>query len=732
MKFNALANNFSAGEWSEKLVARSDAQEFNNACLKMQNFIPKVSGGAFKRNGTRKLSTTDQLQDALNGYMQKYLSPPPDYKQAVKCIPYILSTGARKIIILGAGYLANDIPHKGAFIYDVDTGAVNTINTSAYNFIPDPEDVHYTQVGDVMVLVWRYGIIPAVIFPSGSSFIAKTLYGFATTEYGLRIHEVYPFRPIVALGSGGPTLTTSGTTGNITVTSSTPFFSIGHIDAVFKFSSGGSTGSARVISFTSNTSVVMSVASTLPLAGTYGLAPGTSWEESSWSVYRGWPATVTTYQGRLIFGGNQETPARIWASRIGSFFYFNERPFEQEPGFTTYTTDNSRAFQIEPADAFASRISSLAARENLYVITERSEIVGSSTQGAFGPLDFRFEVAGAFGGTRTQPVPVGNSILYVSNIGNKVKEIIYDDNARQFRVNDLSFTADHIFTPNKPLKSIFEMSPSTYNDVASLYLMGSDSNGPTCAVLNIDKQYKQNALWRFVSSDDIVWSTAFIPQVDDLVPKQIMLVGRGSNIYIEELDNETFEIYPETGRRLFLDCSLTLTASYTAPNFTITGLSHLNGLSVSVVQENQGKVVASNLVVSGGSITFPDTNVVSPAPGLSFVVGLPYSAILTTYPIEIGNQIPETSQGRIKRVDEMVIKLYRTIKLKYGKTEADAVNTVDLDLNNPLNSPPTLFTGSYVANLDQGYDRQFSVTMVSDEPYPCNILAVVARGVTYD
>jgi hypothetical protein len=111
---------------------------------------------------------------------------------------------------------------------------------------------------------------------------------------------------------------------------------------------------------------------------------------------------------------------------------------------------------------------------------------------------------------------------------------------------------------------------------------------------------------------------------------------------------------------------------------------------------------------------------------------LPYSAILTTYPIEIGNQIPETSQGRIKRVDEMVIKLYRTIKLKYGKTEADAVNTVDLDLNNPLNSPPTLFTGSYVANLDQGYDRQFSVTMVSDEPYPCNILAVVARGVTYD
>lgn len=733
MKFNALANNFSAGEWSEKLVARSDAQEFKNACLKMENFIPKISGGAFKRNGTRRLSFSPSAQSRLDSYISAYTTLLPNVKQMVKTIPFILSNGERKVVVIGNG-LANDIPHDGIFIFDADTGAIDNVSATGaglYNFVSTPEDIQYVQLGDTLVFTFRYGSTPAVLYKSGGSFLAKTFDRFAFDVLGIRTHEAFPFRPIVALGSGGPNLTTSGTSGTITVTSSSAFFDATHIGAVFKFNSSGSTGSARVTAFGSSTSVTMEVISTLPLAGTYGTAATTSWEESAWSDFRGWPSTVTAYQGRLIFGGNADTPNRIWGSRIGNFFLFMERPFEQSPSFSGYLQDNSRPFALEPAEAFASRIVALSSRDVLYIFTDRSEIVGRATQGAFGPLDFSFEVAGSFGSLRVQPKAVGNSVVYVSNIGNKVKEIIYDDSTRQFRVNDLTFTSDDLFTPNDVFRSIFDLCPSNFNDVSSLWVFGYAASGSVVRILNSDKQYKQNAWWRFTTEGTVV-SSVYLPSIEGLSPKQFVLVARGSILNIEEVDFEDFDIFPKTGRRYFLDSSLTLGATYAAPNFTITGLAHLDGRTVSVVQENQGKLVASGLTVAGGSITFPNTNVVSPGSGLNFVVGLPYSAVVTTYPIEIGNQVPGTSQGRIKKVDEMVIKLYRTIRLKYGKTEADAVNTVDLDLTNPLNSPPTLFTGSYVAYLDQGYDRQFSVTMVSDEPYPCNILAIIPRGVTYD
>jgi hypothetical protein len=370
----------------------------------------------------------------------------------------------------------------------------------------------------------------------------------------------------------------------------------------------------------------------------------------------------------------------------------------------------------------------LSARDVLQIITDRSEIVGSPTQGAFGPLDFKFEQAGNFGGAPIQAALVGNTSVYTANTGNKLKEIIFDDSAREYRVNDISFTSDHFRKPNDFLESITEIKSSSFNDVASVWTHGRYIT----RILNIDKQYKQNAWWRF-ETDGNVWSTAYLPGSGDKIGKQIILVTRGAGIALEELDYEDFTVYPDltAARQFFLDSALLVTGTYTAPNFTLGGLSHLNGKTVSVVQVSNGRLVAT-ATVSSGSITFSAVNVTSPSNATQFIVGLPFTAVVTTYPIEIGNQVPDSSQGRIKKVDEMVIKLYRTIRLKYGKTEADALNTVDLDLDTPLNSPPTLFTGSYVAYLDQGYDRQFSVTMVSDEPYPCNILAIVARGVTYD
>lgn len=53
MRKNELRNNFSGGEWTSLLDARSDLQKYDSACITFQNFRPLPWGGATYRPGTK-------------------------------------------------------------------------------------------------------------------------------------------------------------------------------------------------------------------------------------------------------------------------------------------------------------------------------------------------------------------------------------------------------------------------------------------------------------------------------------------------------------------------------------------------------------------------------------------------------------------------------------------------------------------------------------------------------
>jgi hypothetical protein len=85
----------------------------------------------------------------------------------------------------------------------------------------------------------------------------------------------------------------------------------------------------------------------------------------------------------------------------------------------------------------------------------------------------------------------------------------------------------------------------------------------------------------------------------------------------------------------YVDCGLTYSG---APVTTVTGLSHLEGYTVSISADGSREV---DQVVSGGSITLP-----SGEPASLIHVGLPYTSRATTLPIAGAARMDQALVGK--------------------------------------------------------------------------------------
>ena len=86
MALHVLRSAFNAGEISPLMDARVDAEKYPFACRKLENFIPRVYGGAFRRPGTVYIGT---VSDGANPVM---------------LIPFNVSASTRYVIELGHEY----------------------------------------------------------------------------------------------------------------------------------------------------------------------------------------------------------------------------------------------------------------------------------------------------------------------------------------------------------------------------------------------------------------------------------------------------------------------------------------------------------------------------------------------------------------------------------------------------------------------------------------------------
>ncbi len=750
MKFNQALNNFTSGEWSPKMKGRTDVQQYVNACEKMDNFLPQVQGGAFRRPPTKKVP--------LDAAFLTDLAAAATYKQ----ISRYLSNGTNEILVS-----MDTQPSTTWFAVNGPTSAGRVINSvdAAANFLKQPTSA--VQVGDLVIMVHAdtgAGKTPRVWSGASGADRLSNFNDFVHTGAAVGHGNFYsiPYLPPVAnVGSTGinaPTITVGASAvlgAGCSLVASSAFFDAGHVGSYLKVSTGGVTGVIRILTVTNSTNASGVNCSTIPALATYGSAATTSYEESAWSDYRGWPRTVTAYQGRLIFGGTKTYPDTIWGSRIGNIFDFMERPFEDDTDFTGYTDDNSRPFTLAPNTAAVGYIQTLSAAKTLLIHTDKGEIVAFGTNGALGPNDVTFESSTSFGASSVPAVRTNNYALFVDRTGRKLRDVNFNFDEGQYVSSDLTFLSDHLTVDKIPKDQRTGLiSPAERIDVIEeVVSLNQNSTYVICKTdkwkllgLALDREYKVNAWFQI----NIGGRHAVISDQRDFAPvysigslntqygdELYMITGRKVNGSVivrmermllpnewSEVSEADFATYPEVLSSFQADYQST--GAITAGDTTLTvGTDFaLEEVELFVDGKYRGKFTPD----ASGIITLGFTQ----AANGTWACGFPYTSTLKPMPMAIGQQIPGSPQGLFSRIDEISVRFWNTFGAKYGYKETEMTSINFRDPNSIDADPVEFFTGMKVVKMASNYQSDAGVIIIQDKPWPCNVLAVVCKGQTYD
>jgi len=190
--------------------------------------------------------------------------------------------------------------------------------------------------------------------------------------------------------------------------------------------------------------------------------------------------------------------------------------------------------------------------------------------------------------------------------------------------------------------------------------------------------------------------------------------------YIESFSDFDFDETTSTSFK-FLDSHLSYSGSSTS---TLSGLAHLEGQTVSILGDgatHDDKIVASGAISLDRAVT-------------SACVGLAYNSVLQTMRLEGGaGQYEGTSQGKIKRISKVVLRLFETVGVKVGPS-LSKLETIPFRTTSSLLSTPvdTLLAGDKEIEFDGDYESDGFIVIKQDQPLPCSILAIYPTLVTSD
>ncbi len=488
--------------------------------------------------------------------------------------------------------------------------------------------------------------------------------------------------PLQDINATATTLDASATTGaNITITASSSFFSPGHVGSYFKMHDG----LIYVHQYDSATQVTGNVVDELTAH-----TATADWYESSWSVYRGFPSTLTFFEQRLVFANNDNQPQTIWMTESGDYedFIVND----------TVTDDDAVTFTLLSEQINA--IKWMVSDRRLLIGTTGGEwwLSGDTSENAVTPTSILVRNATQHGSGNVTPVKAGGSTIFVQRPGKTVRRFEYNFDSDSYQANNLSILAEHITEDTNIEEIVYQQQPHQL-----IWCRLSDGN---LATLSYMPEHDIYAWARHeLARTPNVKSLAVIPGATD--DELWMIVDRTINsasvVYMERLHN--FYFAPGQTNSVINAVYSDAAATYNGKNATtITGLDHLEGESVAVLADG---VVVSGKTVSGGEITLTDEAEV-------VHVGLTYFTDIETMRLTGANQFAAI-QGRLKRINKITARLYKTLSATAGK---DSSNLETLQASFATEAEAEL-------RIAQGRDTSGVVFFRQTQPGPMTILALM-------
>lgn len=418
----------------------------------------------------------------------------------------------------------------------------------------------------------------------------------------------------------------------------------------------------------------------------------------AWSEEFGYPQTLCFFQDRLCFGGTKKQPYMVWMSRTGDYGNFS---VEKASG--TVTDDSAVALAFVSRKQF--KILHLIASTDLIVLTAGNEwtVSGSDT---VTPSKAVPKMQTTRGCSTVEPLMIGGRIVFVQGRGSTVRDMAYSYETDSYGGNDLTLLAKHIIENVQIVDSAYKQEPDS-----TIYFVRSDG---TMACLSYIMEQKVYA-WSTIETQGKIEAVAAVQEGDEdiiylVVQREINGVTVRNIEYLAK--NPAKSNNPDD--YIMLDNAIEYSTAEKSSGETEIDAAELAGEKVTVIGD--GRMYSGLTVSQDGTVTLP-------AAVQHAFIGLPYRSIVELPNVEIKTG-DGTMQGRKKQISNCILRLSNSL----GGMVGPDINTMDLmnfDEQNVV-SNIKLFTGDKHMTLPiGGFNNEGRVIIVTDEPYPFNLLAVV-------
>lgn len=658
----------------------------------------------------------------------------------------------------------------------------NAIDTSAYDAYTSGgtaariyEIVTPYSEDDLAKLRWTQSADVMFIACSGQQ--PQTLSRTGQTSWTI---EDYDFNdgPYLTQNATSTTITPSGKTGSVTLTASADTFVSTDVGRWVRIKHSSTWGAAQITAYTSAKVVTASVDDAFP----YGDTTASSiWRLGLWTDST-WPQAVEFFQNRLYWFTNEQ----VDGSYSGDYYSFH-------PTLTDGTVTDACAVQRQLGSRGVNAVLWAVDNEKALLMGTRDGewVLRANTLGdAITPTNINATKATDFGSYDTQAYRVQSFAVFIQKTGRIICETGYDVNSDGFSTSDLNLFNTSI---NEGLASEF-----AYQGHPDNYLYCVQQNGSMSVLTyNPSQQVKGwqrlETAGKIISvasctapdaTRDEVWMITerkinggvvkMIEYMDDIfrndtlqedgyfvdcgltydgrrTPSSSLAVAVNSDATRATLtaDSGVFAssdkgsvVGTADGGQIVIDTytstsevSGTLLRAFKATDYAaddwwlydtveeVSGLDHLEGEEVAIVGD--GAVLVSK-TVSGGSVALS-------SPSSVVHVGLPYTSYLKTSRLNAG-AADGTAQGKIKRIDRIVLRLWRSLGGKYGGAESQFLDPISERVpQDPMDRQLELFTGDTdVLDFSGDYTQGAQIVFSHTEPLPCTLVAIMPRVVTQD
>lgn len=416
-------------------------------------------------------------------------------------------------------------------------------------------------------------------------------------------------------------LTTSHDVPKIAVTDSTgygadlvPVIENGRVVSV-TIRSGGQNYSSP------NLSVVSSTGSGASLSANVGQAPD-------------YPGAVSYFEQRRWFGGTQNRPNNLWATRPGT---------EADMSFSLPSQSDDR-IAVRVAAREANRILHIVPLAQLMLMTGAAEWrVSPLNSDAITPESMSVRPQSYVGASNVQPLVVGSSMIYGAGRGGHLRELGYNYEAGGYISGDVCLRAPHLFD-NLTIVDL------AYSKAPSPVVWAVSSSGKMVAMAYVPEQ--QVGGFSTIETKGSIESACVVAEGDeDIVYVEVMRTVNGQAVRFVERMNE--RQYTDLKECVYVDCAGTYRGE---AKKEITGLTWLEGETVSILADG---AVEPQQVVKDGKITLT-------YPAEIVHVGLPFTADMKTLPVAMALQDSSYGSGHKKNVREVFFRVVNSSGTQAG------------------------------------------------------------------